>query len=236
MKTIGMIGGMSWESTLEYYRIVNETVKEKLGGFHSAKCVLYSVDFEEVERLQHQGKWDLLTQSMIFAAQKVERAGADFVLICTNTMHMMADEVQDSIHIPLLHIVDVTAEAILANGQNRIGLLGTKFTMEQDFYKRKLKDKYGFDVLIPSEEERQVIHDILYSELCLGEIKEHSKNKFKDIIHNLIERGAQGVILGCTEIPLIVDQKDYTIPLYDTTTLHAQAAVEYAVRKDKIID
>jgi aspartate racemase len=236
MKTIGMIGGMSWESTLEYYRIVNESVKEKLGGFHSAKCILYSVDFEEVERLQHQGKWSLLTQAMIFAAQKVERAGADFVLICTNTMHMMAEEVQDSIHIPLLHIVDVTAEAIQANGQNRIGLLGTKFTMEQDFYKKKLKDKYGFEVLIPSEEERQVIHDILYSELCLGEIKELSKNKFRDIIHNLIERGAQGVILGCTEIPLIVDQKDYTIPLYDTTALHAQAAVEYAIGKSKTTD
>lgn len=232
MKTIGMIGGMSWESTLEYYRIVNQTVKEKLGGFHSAECILYSVDFEAVERLQHRGEWDLLTQLMVDAAQKVKKAGADFVLICTNTMHMMADEVQNSIRIPLLHIVDVTADAIKANGQNRIGLLGTKFTMEHDFYKGRLQNKYGIDVLIPSQEEREVIHEILYSELCLGEIKELSKNKFKDIIHNLIERGAQGVVLGCTEIPLIVHQKDYTVPLYDTTTLHARAAVEYAIRED----
>lgn len=232
MKTIGMVGGMSWESTLEYYRILNESVKEKLGGFHSAKCILYSVDFEEVERLQHLGEWDSLTKLMILAAKKVESAGADFILICTNTMHKMADEVQDAIHIPLLHIVDVTAEAIQANGQNRVGLLGTKFTMEQDFYKKKLQDKYGFDVLIPSEEERQVIHDILYVELCLGKIEEPSRNKFKDIIHNLIDRGAQGIILGCTEIPLIVAQKDYEVPLYDTTALHARAAVEYAIPKD----
>lgn len=232
MKTIGMIGGMSWESTLEYYRIVNQTVKEKLGGFHSAECILYSVDFEEVERLQHQGEWELLTRLMISAAQKLEKAGADFFLICTNTMHMMADEVQGAVRIPLLHIVDVTAEAIKANGQKRIGLLGTKFTMEHDFYKGRLQDKYGFEVLIPPEEERQVIHDILYSELCLGEIKELSKNKFKNIINKLIERGAEGVILGCTEIPLIVSQKDYNIPLYDTTALHAQAAVEHAIRQD----
>ncbi len=233
MRTIGMIGGMSWESTLEYYRIVNEEVKKKLGGFHSAKCFLYSVDFEEVERLQHQGQWGLLTQLMISAARNVERAGADFLLICTNTMHRMADEVQSAIHIPLLHIVDVTAEAIKAKGQIRVGLLGTKFTMEQDFYKGRLQDKYGLEVLIPSEEERQIIHDILYSELCLGKVKELSKNKFKAIIHNLIEKGAQGVILGCTEIPLIVNQKDYKIPLYDTTALHAQAAVEYAIRHDR---
>lgn len=233
MKTIGMIGGMSWESTLEYYRIVNEEVKKKLGGFHSAKCILYSVDFEEVERLQHQAEWGLLTRLMVSAAQKVERAGADFVLICTNTMHRMADEVQGAIHVPLLHIVDVTAEAIKAKRQIRVGLLGTKFTMEQDFYKGRLQDKYGLEVLIPSEEERQIIHDILYSELCLGKIKKPSKNKFKDIIHNLIEKGAQGVILGCTEIPLIVNQKDYKIPLYDTTTLHARAAVEYATRQDR---
>ncbi len=233
MKTIGMIGGMSWESTLEYYRIVNETVKEKLGGFHSAKCVLYSVDFEEVERLQHRGEWGLLTQLMISAAKKVEKSEADFVLICTNTMHMMADEVRDAIHIPLLHIVDVTAEAIGAKGHKKVGLLGTKFTMEQDFYRGRLQEKYGYEVLIPDDKERQVIHDILYSELCLGEIREVSKNKFKDIIHSLIERGAQGVILGCTEIPLIVDQKDYAIPLYDTTTLHARAAVEYAIRQER---
>ena len=229
MKTMGLIGGMSWESSLEYYRIVNEAVKERLGGFHSAKCVLYSVDFEEVEKLQHEGDWDKLTGLMIDAAQRLERAGADFVVICTNTMHKMADEVQGAIAIPLLHIVDVTAEAIKANGQTRVGLLGTKFTMEQDFYKGRLSDNHGLEVLIPSAEERQAVHQILYSELCLGEIKDLSKAKFKDVIQNLVDRGAQGVILGCTEIPLIVSQDDYEIPVYDTTALHALAAVEYAI-------
>jgi aspartate racemase len=232
MKTIGMLGGMSWESSLEYYRIVNESVKNKLGGFHSAKCVLYSVDFEEVEKLQHLGDWDELTRLMMDAAKRLERAGADFVVICTNTMHKMAGEVEDVIGIPLLHIVDVTADAIRADGNTRVGLLGTKFTMEQDFYKGRLKEKHGLEVLIPSEEERQIVHDILYSELCMGEIKDLSKNKFKDIIQNLVDRGAQGVILGCTEIPLIVDQEDYAIPVYDTTALHAEAAVEFALKNE----
>jgi len=232
MKTIGMIGGMSWESSLEYYRIVNETIKIRLGGFHSAKCILYSVDFEEVERLQHLGDWDELTRLMIDAARRLEGAGADFLIICTNTMHKMADEVQEVIRIPILHIVDVTAEAIRTNEEKRVGLLGTKFTMEQDFYKGRLRDKHGLEVLIPGEEERQVVHDILYSELCLGEIKELSKGKFKNIIQNLVDRGAQGVILGCTEIPLIVSQVDYAIPVYDTTTLHAQAAVDFALQKE----
>jgi aspartate racemase len=230
MKIMGMIGGMSWESSLEYYRIVNELVKEKLGGFHSAKCILYSVDFDEVEKLQHQGDWDELTRLMEDAARRLEKAGAEFVVICTNTMHKMADDVQGAINIPVLHIVDVTAEAIKANGQTRVGLLGTKFTMEQDFYKGRLKEKHGLDVLIPNEEERQAVHDILYSELCMGEIKEISKEKFKSVIQNLVGRGAQGVILGCTEIPLIVNQDDYTIPVYDTTRLHAQAAVDFALR------
>ena len=230
MKTMGMIGGMSWESSLEYYRIVNEAIKKKLGGFHSAKCILYSVDFEEVEKLQHLGDWDELTRMMMDAAQRLENTGADFVIICTNTMHKMADEVQGAIRIPVLHIVDVTAKAIKGNRQTRIGLLGTKFTMEQDFYKGRLKDKHGLDVLIPSADERQVVHDILYSELCLGEIKELSKEKFKSVIQKLVDRGAQGVILGCTEIPLIVSQDDYEIPVYDTTTLHAQAAVDFALQ------
>ena len=227
-----MIGGMSWESSLEYYRIVNETIKIRLGGFHSAKCILYSVDFEEVERLQHLGDWDELTRLMIDAARRLEGAGADFLIICTNTMHKMADEVQEVIRIPILHIVDVTPEAIRTNEEKRVGLLGTKFTMEQDFYKGRLRDKHGLEVLIPGEEERQVVHDILYSELCLGEIKELSKGKFKNIIQNLVDRGAQGVILGCTEIPLIVSQVDYAIPVYDTTTLHAQAAVDFALQKE----
>jgi aspartate racemase len=230
MKTIGMIGGMSWESSLEYYRIVNETIKEELGGFHSAQCVLYSVNFEEVEKLQHQGDWESLTRLMIDAAQRVKKAGADFLIICTNTMHKMADEVQDATRIPLLHIVDVTAAAIRANGQAKVGLLGTKFTMEQDFYKGRLNQRHEIDVLIPDDKERQVIHDILYNELCLGDIKELSREKFKDIIQGLVGRGAQGVILGCTEIPLIVSQKDCEIPLYDTTTLHAKAAVAFALQ------
>lgn len=229
MKTIGMIGGMSWESSLEYYRIVNEYVKEKLGGFHSASCILYSVDFAEVEDLQHRGDWDELTRSMAEAAKHLESAGADFVIICTNTMHKMADDVQKAISIPLLHIVDVTADAIKSTGQTRVGLLGTRFTMEQDFYKGRLKEKHGLEVLIPGAEERQLVHDILYSELCMGEIKERSKEKFKDVILNLVDRGAQGVILGCTEIPLIVSQDDYAIPLFDTTMLHARAAVDFAL-------
>jgi aspartate racemase len=230
MKTIGMIGGMSWESSLEYYRIMNQAVKEKLGGFHSAPCILYSVDFDDVEKLQHQGDWESLTRLMIEAAQRVKKAGADFLVICTNTLHKMADEVQGAIQIPLLHIADVTAEAVKANGQSRVGLLGTKFTMEQDFYKGRLQEIHGIDVLIPEDKERQVIHDILYNELCLGEIKELSKGKFQSIIQNLVKRGAQGVILGCTEIPLIVHQEDYEIPLYDTTALHAKAAVDFALQ------
>jgi len=230
MKTIGMIGGMSWESSLEYYRIMNQAVKEKLGGFHSAPCILYSVDFDDVEKLQHQGDWKSLTRLMIEAAQRVKKAGADFLVICTNTMHKMADEVQRAIQIPLLHIADVTAEAVKTNGQSRVGLLGTKFTMEQDFYKGRLQEIHGIDVLIPEDKERQVIHDILYNELCLGEIKELSKGKFQSIIQNLVQRGAQGVILGCTEIPLIVSQEDYEIPLYDTTALHAKAAVDFALQ------
>jgi aspartate racemase len=230
MKTIGMIGGMSWESSLEYYRIMNQAVKEKLGGFHSAPCILYSVDFDDVEKLQHQGDWESLTRLMIEAAQRVKKAGADFLVICTNTMHKMADEVQGAIQIPLLHIADVTAEAVKANGQSRVGLLGTKFTMEQDFYKGRLQEIHGIDVLIPEDKERQVIHDILYNELCLGEIKELSKGKFQSIIQNLVKRGAQGVILGCTEIPLIVRQEDYEIPLYDTTALHSRAAVDFALQ------
>jgi aspartate racemase len=230
MKTVGMIGGMSWESSLEYYRIMNQAVKEKLGGFHSAQCILYSVDFDDVEKLQHRGDWESLTRLMIEAAQRVKKAGADFLVICTNTMHKMADEVQRAIQIPLVHIADVTGEAVKASGQSQVGLLGTKFTMEQDFYKGRLKEIHGIDVLVPEDKERQVIHDILYNELCLGEIKEISREKFQSIIQNLVKRGAQGVILGCTEIPLIVRQEDYEIPLYDTTALHAKAAVDFALQ------
>jgi len=229
MKTIGLVGGMSWESTLEYYRIINQRIKEKMGGFHSAKIVLYSVDFEEVESRQHLEQWERLTEMMIDAAQRVERAGADFLVICTNTMHMMAGEVQKSISIPLLDIVDITAKAVKSRSLGKVGLLGTRFTMEKDFYKERLRSDHGLKVIIPEEKERELIHDILYNELCLGHIRETSKTKFQKIITDLEERGAQGIILGCTEIPLIVRQEDYEIPLFDTTTLHAEAAVDYAL-------
>ena len=230
MKTIGLVGGMSWESTLEYYRILNETVKQRLGGFHSAKCILYSVDFEEIEKLQHQGDWEEATKLMVDAAQRVERAGADFILICTNTMHKMADEVQESIGVPLLHIVDATAEEIKARGMKKVGLLGTRFTMEEEFYGGRLEDNHGIEVLIPDEKERQDIHDILYTELCMGEIRELSRDKFRRIIDNLVNRGAEGIILGCTEIPLLVKQDDYEIPLFDTTSIHATSAVNFALQ------
>jgi len=229
MKTIGLIGGMSWESSLEYYRIINEEVKRKLGGFHSAECLMYSFNFQTIEKLQHEGDWEKLTELMVLAAQKIEKGGADFIVICTNTMHKMADRIQDEVNLPLLHMVDVIAKRIKSLNKQTVGLLGTRFTMEQGFYKDRLREKYGLQVLIPDEQERQAIHDILYDELCLGEIKKISQEKFKNIIDNLTSNGAEGIILGCTEIPLLVDQKDYEITLFDTTTLHAQAAVEYAL-------
>ena len=230
MKTIGLIGGMSWESTAEYYRIINEAVKEKLGGLHSAKIVMYNVDFEEVEQLQHKGEWDKATNLMIDAAKRVERGGGDFVLICTNTMHKMADDVAANISIPLLHIADATAEKITSLGLKRIGLLGTKFTMEQDFYKGRLKQKFGIDVVIPNEPDREIVHNVIYKELCLGEIKDSSREQVKAIINRLSDNGAQGIILGCTELPLLIKQADYPVPLFDTTIIHAKAAVDYALQ------
>lgn len=231
MKTIGLIGGMSWESTKEYYRIINEIVKEMLGGFHSAKIIMYSVDFKEIEKLQRQGRWRELTDLMIDAVKRIERGGADFVVICTNTMHKIADEVQKNIKIPLLHIADVTAEKVKEKGLRKIGLLGTKFTMEEDFYKGRLTEKYGLDVIIPSEEERQIVHDVILNELCLGQFNQSSKEQFKKIIQNLVTQGAEGIILGCTEIPLLVKQEDFEVPLFDTTMIHAKSAVEYAIKK-----
>ena len=230
MKTIGLIGGMSWESSLEYYRIINEQVKEKIGGLHSAKSLMYSLDFDEIEKLQHQGKWDKLSSVMIKAAQDLEKGGADFVLICTNTMHKMADDVQDNINIPLLHLVDTTADKIKQNKLKKVGLLGTKFTMEEDFYKGRLMNKYGLDVIIPNEKDRKIIHQVIYQELCLGNIKKSSKDRYIEIINKLIESGAEAVILGCTEIPLLIQQEDVKVPLYDTTTIHAEAAVEYSLK------
>ena len=230
MKTIGLIGGMSWESSLEYYRILNETVKEFLGGLHSAKSLMFSYDFKEIESLQHQGKWSELATSMTEIAKTLETAGAELIVICTNTMHKVADEIQRSLKIPIIHIADATAEKILELKLQKIGLLGTKFTMEESFYKDRLLKKYGLSVLIPNEEERQIVHEIIYNELVLGQIKENSRKKLLNIIQHLTASGAEGIILGCTEIPLLVKQEDIDIPLFDTTTIHAKSAVKYALK------
>lgn len=229
MKTIGLIGGMSWESSVEYYRIINETVREKLGGLHSAKSVMYSVDFSEIDALQHQGKWEAASERMIAAARYVEAGGADFVIICTNTMHKMADDVQENITIPLLHIADATGEKIRAQGLKKIGLLGTKFTMEEDFYKGRLAEQHGLAVIIPTKGQRETVHSVIYDELCLGEIKPSSKRRYLDIMNSLVSEGAEGIILGCTEIGLLMDDGDTRVPLFDTTKIHAVAAVEYAL-------
>ncbi len=230
MKTIGLIGGMSWESSAEYYRIMNEAVKEKLGGLHSVNCILCSVDFDKIAALQHRGEWKELTARMIGFARKLEDAGADFIVIATNTMHKMAEEVQGNIRIPLLHIADATAEKIIEKGVHKPGLLGTKFTMQEDFYKGRLKEKYDIQVIIPSETDRNMIDDIIYNELCAGIIKRASKEKFQEVIRGLVSKGADGVILGCTEIPLLISQEDVEVPLFDTTTIHSRAAVEFALK------
>ena len=230
MKTIGLIGGMSWESSLLYYRIINETVKARLGGLHSASSLMYSFDFEQIETLQHQGRWDDATRLMIEAAQRLERGGADFVTICTNTMHKMADAVQAAISIPLLHIADPTAEQIMAQGFMKVGLLGTRFTMEEAFYKGRLVSKYGLEVVIPDTADRETIHRIIYNELCLGIVKPESRVVYQQIIDALAAAGAQAVILGCTEIGMLLQPQDSALPVFDTTYWHAVAAVEYALQ------
>lgn len=229
MKTIGLLGGMSWESSIEYYRIINETVRKRLGGLHSAKSIMYSFDFAEVEQLQGQGRWNEATGLMIDGAERLERGGADFLIICTNTMHKMADAVEAQIQIPLLHIADATANILRARDIKQIGLLGTKFTMEQDFYKGRLTAKHGLKVLVPNQQERDMIHGVIYDELCVGVVSAHSKEAFKQAIHKLAEGGAEGVILGCTEIGLLIGEKDSPVPVFDTTKIHAVAAVEYAL-------
>lgn len=231
MKIIGLIGGMSWESSLEYYKIINETVKLKLGGLHSAKCLLYSVDFEEIAVLQYQNKWDELTDIMLNCAEKLKNGGADFIIICTNTMHKMASDIENKVGIKVLHIAEVTGEKIIQKGMKKVGLLGTKFTMEQDFYKKVLEEKFNLDVVIPDKCEREIINDIIFNELCKGIINEDSKEKYKKIINNLVLKGAEGVVLGCTEIPLLINQEDVNIPIFDTTTIHAIAAAEFALLK-----
>lgn len=229
MKTIGLIGGMSWESSLEYYRLINEGIKTRLGGLHSARCVLVSVDFAEIEELQHTQRWAEAAQILSEAARNLERAGADCVVICTNTMHKVADEIQASVRLPLIHIADATAVQVQAAGLKRIGLLGTRFTMEEEFYVGRLIHQYGLDVIVPEPIERADVHRVIYDELCLGITRAESKARYVEIIQQLIARGAQGIILGCTEIGLLVQQADSRVPLFDTTRLHAEAAVEFAL-------
>ena len=229
MKVIGMIGGMSWESSLEYYRLINEKVKERLGGLHSARCLMYSVDFAEIEVLQHQGRWEEATELMVDAAGRIERGGADFLIICTNTMHLMAPEISRNISIPLLHIADAAAERIKKLGLKKVGLLGTRFTMQQKFYRDRLKDGHGIDVVVPDEEGMTLVHDVIYKELCLGVIRDSSRDVYKKIIKKMAGEGAQSVVLGCTEIPLLISQGDCDIPLFDTTAIHTEAAVDFAL-------
>ncbi|AMO56592.1 hypothetical protein GZ77_03720 [Endozoicomonas montiporae] len=229
MKTIGMLGGMSWESTSSYYTMINEGVKQSLGGLNSAKICLYSVNFSEIEQLQHQGKWGETAEILSEAAQSVQAGGADFLLICTNTMHKVAPEIEQAISIPLLHIADATAEKLKNDGVKTVGLLGTRFTMEQDFYKGRLSDRHGIDVIIPNQQQRDIVHDIIYSELCLGLVKDNSRQAYLNIINELHKQGAEAIILGCTEIALLVQQKHTSVPLYDTTAIHAEHAVQFAL-------
>jgi aspartate racemase len=231
MKTIGLIGGMSWESSLEYYRIINETVQRKLGGFHSAQSLMYSVDFAAVEDCQHQGRWQDAAGLLADAARKLEKGGADFLVICANTMHKVVPEVQKHIRIPILHIADVTARAIKERGLRIVGLLGTRFTMEEGFYKDRLVQKHGLEVIVPGEKGRELIHNVLYDQIRLGDIDQAARNVFKKAIDDLASEGAEGIILGCTEIFLFVNQEDYKIPLFDTTRIHAEAAAEFALEE-----
>jgi aspartate racemase len=234
VRVIGIIGGMSWESSAEYYRLINQEVNRELGGLHSAEILMFSVDFEQIEKLQHSGKWEEATKIMVDAARRLERGGADFLIIATNTMHRMADEVQNSVRIPLLHIADATGDRIKEAGFKRVGLLGTIYTMEEDFYKRRLIDRYGFEVSIPGSQDRKLVNDVIYNELCLGKIIPSSKQNFVRIINGLAAEGAEAVILGCTEIPLLIEQKDAKVRLFDTTLIHVQTAVARALESDNV--
>ena len=233
MKTIGLLGGMSWESTVPYYRQINEAVKSRLGGLHSAKIVLYSVDFAEIERLQHCGDWDAAGAVLADAARALERAGADFIVLCTNTMHKVAPAIEAAVTIPLLHIADPTAAAIRQAGLSRIGLLGTRFTMEQAFYSGRLAEHHGIEVLTPDQDNRERVHRVIYDELCLGRIEDVSRQAYRAVMQGLVERGAQGIILGCTEISMLVGAQDASVPLFDTTAIHAAAAAELALGQEQ---
>ncbi|MBL3645758.1 amino acid racemase [[Brevibacterium] frigoritolerans] len=230
MKTIGLIGGMSWESSLEYYRIINEEVKAKLGGLHSAKCILYSVDFEEIERCQAEGDWESSGKLLGDAALSLEKAGAEMILICTNTMHKVIGYIEEKVSLPILHIADSTAKQIQKSKISTVGLLGTKYTMEQDFYKTRIETN-GIKVLIPTDEDRKVINKVIYEELCLGEIQQSSRDYYKKVIKGLVDDGAEGIILGCTEIGLLVKPEDSEVPLFDTAVIHAIEAVNMALEK-----
>ena len=230
MKTIGLIGGMSWESTVGYYRAINQGIKQALGGLHSAKVVMVSVDFDPIEKMQQAGDWQGTAALLIDAAKRVEAGGADFLLICTNTMHKVAPQIEAAIDIPLLHIADATAQNLVEDGIVNVGLLGTEFTMQQDFYKGRLAEKHKLNVLIPNAEDCKTVHDVIYQELCLGEVKASSRLEYLRIIQELAQQGAQAVILGCTEIGMLVNQSATDVKLFDTTESHAQAAVLYALR------
>lgn len=228
MKKIGLLGGMSWESTLEYYRIINEETKKRLGKLHSARIAMCSVDFEPIEVLQHKGDWEATAKILASEAKDIQNAGAEFLLICTNTMHKIAPSIEENIDIPILHIADATGQALVDDGIKKVGLLGTAFTMEQDFYKNRLSENFSLDVVVPNQEDRQIVHKIIYEELCLGKIESPSKNDYIRIIEHLVAQGCEAIILGCTEIGLLVKQEDVSTSLYDTALIHAKAAVEFA--------
>jgi len=225
-----MLGGMSWESTATYYREINDGIKQNLGGLHSAKICLYSVDFDEIEKLQHTDDWDTAAMVLADGARKIEAGGADFLIICTNTMHRVASEIEQAISIPLLHIADATALKLKDDNITRVGLLGTRFTMEHNFYKSRITELFGIEVLVPEPDERTLLHAVIYDELCLGKIENTSRQQCLEIISRLFARGAQAVILGCTEIALLISQDHTNIPLYDTTVIHANQAVSYALK------
>jgi len=229
MKTLGLIGGMSWESTIPYYRIINETVREQLGGLHSARLILYSVDFHDIERLQQAGAWDEAGTILADAARALEAAGAEGLALCTNTMHKVAPAIESAVDIPLLHIADPTAAAVKAAGLHVVGLLGTRFTMEQDFYRSRLTDRHGLVVIVPDAADRAIVHRVIYEELCQGDLRAESRAQYRKILQRLVEAGAEGIILGCTEIALLVGPDDAPVPLFDTTGLHARSVALWAL-------
>lgn len=229
MKVIGLIGGMSWNSTLEYYRIINESVAQRLGGLHSARLILYNLDFDEIKKAQHEGRWDDTANILVDAGNAVKRAGADFLVICTNTMHKVAEDVEEKVDLPLLHIVDVIGDTVRERGLHRIGLLGTRFVMEGHFYQERLRDRFAIEVLALGKDDMDTIHQIIYDELCEGKIKASSRRVCADIIGKLVNKGAEGIVLGCTELPLLIQPGDIHAPIFDTTQLHAEAAVNLAL-------